>query len=234
MNDEHLKKIEEILRLTFNNRDNIRKAFIHRSYLNENDEDSESNERIEFLGDSILQFLSSEMLYLKYPTFTEGELTNLRSKIVNTTSLAEESTRLGYSEFLLISRGEKQTASESKHILANTFESVLGSIYIEHGIDVCREFLNRELFYKAEIILNTGILKDYKSLFQEYAQEKFLITPTYSVIKEEGPDHHKNFQIGVYLESKQIAKGTGSSKRNAQQEAAKAALEKYEQLPKSQ
>lgn len=234
MDQAQINKVEEIIKIKFTNLEILRKAFIHRSYLNETDNVGESNERLEFLGDSILQFLSSEMLYNTYPEFSEGELTNLRSKLVNTNSLAEESARLGYSEFLLISRGEKQTASESKHILANTFESVLGAIYLEHGVEVCREFLKRELFYKTNEILKSGLLKDFKSMFQEFAQEKFSITPTYKVVSEEGPDHQKNFNVAVVVDKKKIAEGTGSSKRNAQQEAAKKALELYDQLPKSQ
>lgn len=230
MTPESLQKIEELLQVKFGNPEHIKKAFVHRSYLNESDDAGESNERMEFLGDSILQFLSSEFLYKTQLEMPEGELTNLRSRIVNTESLAQESARLGFGEHLLISRGEKKSASESKHLLANTFEAVLGAIYLEKGIDFCREYLHKQLFYKVTEILESGPLKDFKSLFQEYAQEEFEITPTYRVISEDGPDHQKHFEVGAYLKDRLIAKGTGSSKRVAQQEAAKTALKQYKQL----
>ncbi len=225
MTPDQIQKIEQILGLTFKRKKILIRAFIHRSYLNESQEFSEiSNERLEFLGDSVLQFLSSEYLYKKFPDFTEGELTNLRSKIVNTISLAEESARLGFGEFLLISKGEKSSATESKHILANTFESVLGAIYMDKGIKACKDFLEKELFPKVQLIMEHGVLKDYKSLFQEFSQEKYEITPHYKVLTESGPDHNKIFEVAVLLGERNIASGKGSSKRSAQQEAAKEAL----------
>jgi len=222
---EDLLKIQKIIDVQFKQSDLLLTAFTHRSFLNETDKEDEiSNERMEFLGDSVLQFLSSEFLYDKYKEFDEGELTNLRSKIVNTESLAQESTRLELGQFLRISRGEKNIANESKYILAPTFESILGAIYIEAGIEKCREFLAKNLFYKVEDILSTGLLKDYKSMYQELAQEKYSITPIYKVISEEGPDHQKIFEVGLFLDKKEISKGKGNSKRAAQQEAAKQAL----------
>ncbi len=225
MEIQDLQKIEKIIGIKFTNPDLLRKAFVHRSYLNESEYTVESNERLEFLGDSILQFLSSAYLYEHYTQMAEGELTNLRSRIVNTESLAEESARLGFGDFLLISKGEKSNVSESRHLLANTFESVLGAIYLEKGILTCQKYLNKQLFHKVEKILESGQLKDFKSLFQEYAQEEFEITPTYKVMTEDGPDHQKSFVVGAYLRERLIATGSGTSKRNAQQEAAKAALQ---------
>lgn len=225
MTNEQIEEIEKILEITFKDKSLLLRAFIHRSYLNESQDLSQiSNERLEFLGDSVLQFLSSEFLYKAFPDFTEGELTNLRAKIVNTQSLAEESSKLGFGEYLLISKGEKGSATESKHILANTFEAVLGALFLDRGIKACKEFLSRQLFPKANEIMELGILKDYKSLYQEYAQEKFEVTPSYKVLKETGPDHQKVFEVAVYIGNEQIATGNGTSKRSAQQEAAKNAL----------
>ena len=225
MTTEQIKEIEKIIKIDFKDKDLLLRAFVHRSYLNESQDLSQiSNERLEFLGDSILQFLSSEFLYKEFPDFTEGELTNLRAKIVNTQSLAEESAKLGFGEYLLISKGERASATESKHILANTFESVLGALYLDRGMKVCKEFLLRELFPKADMIMQHGILKDYKSLFQEFAQEKFEVTPNYRVLTEIGPDHQKVFEVAVLINDTQVAMGKGTSKRSAQQEAAKNAL----------
>lgn len=225
MQQTDLTTIQNLLDINFKNTNLLVKAFTHRSYLNETDDQTtESNERLEFLGDSILQFLSSKKLFELLPNYDEGLLTNLRSKIVNTNSLAQESTRLGLGQFLLISKGEKSTATSSKHILANTFEALLGAIFLEKGLDTCQKFLDTNLFYKIQTIIDTGLLKDYKSMYQELAQEKYSITPNYKVLSEIGPDHQKTFEIAVYLDKDQIAKGQGSSKRIAQQEAAYNAL----------
>lgn len=222
-----LQSLEQKLNLTFNNQNLLKKALVHRSYLNEaNESIDESNERLEFLGDAVLQFLSSEFLYKGYPSLGEGDLTNIRSKIVNTESLAAESTRIGVGEYILISRGEKETAKESSSILANVFEAILGAIYLDQGIDQCRNYLQQQLFYKVETVLSSGSLKDSKSLFQEIAQEKYLVTPQYKVIMEDGPDHNKTFVSAVYINDEEVGRGTGSSKRKAEQEAAQDALSK--------
>ena len=221
----NIEEVEAVLKITFTNKGLIEKALTHRSYLNENTEGiAESNERLEFLGDAVLQFLSSEYIFKRYSDFKEGDLTNLRSKIVNTESLAKESLRLKLGEHLLISRGEKETAKESNYILANTFEATVGAIYLDQGIEVCREFVHRELFYKADKIIKRGNLKDAKSLYQEITQEKYSITPTYKLIEDEGPDHNKLFKVGVYLDKELVAEGEGTSKRKAQQDAAEDAL----------
>lgn len=219
--------LEKAIGLNFKNKDILKKAFIHRSYLNENNNGiTVSNERLEFLGDAVLQFLTSEHIYSHYIDYAEGDLTNLRSRIVNTESLAQEASRLNLSDYLMISKGERETAAESSYILADTFEALLGSIYIDSkDIDLCRTYLNKQLFYKIPQILEEGELKDSKSLYQEIAQEKYGVTPTYKVIEDEGPDHQKTFKMGVYLEDKLIAYGTGASKRKAQQSAAQKAIE---------
>lgn len=220
--------LENKINIKFKNQNILKKAFTHRSYLNENDSESiESNERLEFLGDAVLQFLVSEYIYDKQKKYSEGNLTNLRSRVVNTDSLAEEAARLDLSKYLMISKGERETAAESNYILADTFEALLGAIYLDsRSIDICRKYLKKQLFYKIPQILEEGELKDAKSLFQEIAQEKYSITPTYKVLEDEGPDHQKTFQVGVFLENKLIAKGEGASKRKAQQAAAQEAIEK--------
>lgn len=219
--------LEQQLGITITDFSFFELAFIHRSYLNESGDDvNQSNERLEFLGDSVLQFLSSEYLYKKYPEYTEGQLTNLRSKIVNTESLSEETVRLELHKHLKVSKGEMQTVEDSKHMQADTFEAVLGALYLDsNDIDVCRTYLHRNLFYKVDKIVEHGDLKDPKSRYQEYAQEVFNLTPTYKILETQGPDHNKIFVTGLFLNDKLVTKGTGNSKRSAQQDAATKALE---------
>jgi len=218
--------LEKTIGVKFNSISHLKNAFTHRSFLNESNEaDIESNERLEFLGDAILQFLSTEYIYIKFPKLREGELTNLRAKIVNTESLAEESAKLSLSDYLRISKGEKETASDSRYILANVFESLIGAIFLDQGVGKCRIFLTKFLLYKATSIVESGTLKDPKSIYQELAQDKHSTTPTYRVISENGPDHNKNFTVGLYLENRLISTGTGNSKKKAQQEAAQKAVE---------
>ena len=221
-----ISKLQQNLKIKIEDMELFKTALTHRSYLNENSGyKNPSNERLEFLGDAVLQFLSSEFLYKKYPGNPEGDLTAYRASMVNTDSLAEESKRLAYGEHLLLSKGEEQTGGrERPYILANTFEAILGAIYLDEGIDTCRTFLEKNLFYKIDRIVATGDYKDKKSLFQEIAQEKFGITPTYEILQEWGPDHNKEFEVGVFLEKKIIAKGRGASKQKAESAAAEKAL----------
>lgn len=221
-------ELEKILGTKIKNPNLFITAFVHRSYLNESRDPKikESNERLEFLGDAVLQFLTSELIYKKYPEFPEGQLTNLRSKLVNTDSLAEESKRLGLSKYVFVSKGEKETVKTSNYILADLFEAVLGALYLDSGITACRKYLTKELFYKCDDIVKNGKLKDAKSLYQEYAQDELGITPHYKLIKTEGPDHNKSFTVGLYLGNKLISEGTGPSKRKAERNAAQNALEK--------
>lgn len=201
-------------------------AFTHRSYLNEHEEkELSSNERLEFLGDAVLQFLSSKFLFQKYKDIPEGDLTNIRAALVRTESLAEESKRLNFGEFLLLSRGEENSnGREREYILANTFEAVLGAIYLnKENIEICEKYLARNLFYKTEKIVENKEFKDFKSSYQEYTQEKFGVTPIYKVIDEWGPDHSKNFKVGVYLGEELKGEGVGGSKQEAEHEAAKSA-----------
>ncbi len=207
-------------------------AFTHRSYLNEHPTyDNPSNERLEFLGDAVLQLVSSEFLYNRYPHAPEGILTNYRAAIVCTPSLAEEAKRLGYGQFLLLSHGEQTTGGRDReYILANTFEAVLGAMYLDQGLEICKEFIDRELFYKVDNIIKNEEYKDAKSKFQEIAQEKYSVTPVYKVLDSWGLDHEKTFKIGVYVENDEFGIGTGKSKQKAEQSAARQALDKIQSL----
>jgi len=224
---QNYNDLEKILNLKFPNTTNLETALTHRSFLNETtDQNKKSNERMEFLGDSVLQFLTSKYLYNKYPNDPEGVLTSFRAATVNTISLSNEALRLNLGNFLFMSKGEESTGGRTRpYIMANSFEALLGCIYLEFGIGTCEDFLNRELFYKIDKIVTKKEYQDPKSSLQEITQEKFNITPTYKVLSEEGPDHNKNFTAGVFLETKKLAEGSGSSKKKAEENAAKKALE---------
>lgn len=225
-------KLEKILKLKITNTILFQTAFTHRSYLNEHAEcKNPSNERLEFLGDSVLQLLSSEFLFIKHPTAPEGDLTNYRAAVVCTESLAAESKRLGYGELLLLSKGEEVTGGRSReYILANTFEAVMGAMYLEYGLDVVKKFVQRELFYKIEDIITKESYKDAKSKFQETAQEKIGITPVYKVLDSWGLDHEKTFKVGVFLKDDLYGEGSGRSKQKAEQSAALKALDKIKSI----
>lgn len=203
-------------------------AFTHRSYLNEHHNNGLiSNERLEFLGDAVLQLLSSEFLYNRFPGLPEGDLTNYRSAMVCTPSLAHESKRLGYGAFLLLSKGEEATGGRDReYILANTFESVLGALYTQNGLPFCRQFLERELLYKIDSIVREEKYKDAKSKFQELAQERLGFTPEYYLVDSWGLDHDKTFKIGVKVGGKVFGEGVGKSKQQAEVEAANNGLDK--------
>jgi ribonuclease-3 len=226
------KKLGKILQTKIKDKKLYLTAFTHRSYLNEHpDYDNGSNERLEFLGDAVLQLISSEYLYQKYPDSPEGDLTNYRAAIVCTPSLAEESLRLGYGEFLLMSVGEESTGGrEREYILANTFEAVLGALYLENGLSFCEKFVARELLHKVEVIVKNEEYKDAKSKFQELAQEKLGVTPSYQVLDSWGLDHEKTFKVGVFVDDKEYGHGEGRSKQKAEQKAAESAIDKLESL----
>lgn len=221
-----LGKLEDIVKTKLNDESIFKTSFTHRSYLNEHSEyKNPSNERLEFLGDAVLQLLSSEYLYQQYPQNPEGDLTNYRSAIVCTQSISHEAKRLGYGQLLLLSNGEESTGGRDReYILANTFEAVLGALFIDKGLDFCREFTTRELFYKVENIVTNKLYKDSKSRFQEAAQEKTGLTPLYEVENSWGPDHEKMFKVAVYLGKEKYGEGEGKSKQKAEQQAAENAL----------
>jgi ribonuclease III len=203
-------------------------AFVHRSYLNEHPSFKlGSNERLEFLGDAVLEFLTSDFLYKKYPQAEEGILTAYRSALVKTETLAERAKKLDFGSRLKLSRGEDDSGGRSsEYILANTFEAYLGALYLDQGIKKCSEFLEEVLFPQIEGIIQSGAYKDYKSLFQEIAQEKIGLTPTYEVVDEWGPDHDKVFKVAVSVGGEQKGIGEGSSKQKAEVAAAKDALQR--------
>lgn len=204
-----------------------RQAFVHRSYLNETKEKLESNERLEFLGDSILSFVISDHLYKTYPDFDEGILTNLRSLVVNTKSLAKTAKRLEFGQSLLLSKGEEDSKGrENESILANTFEAFIGALFMDQGIQAVSDFLHEVLVPEIETYVQKKVFKDPKSLLQEYVQSKKQSSPLYKVLNEEGPAHAKLFTIGVFVENEKFGEGVGKSKQEAEENAAEVALEK--------
>jgi len=218
-------KLEKKLKVSFKKEKLLIQAFVHRSYLNEHpNEGFVSNERLEFLGDAILEFLTSHFLYQKFPNHPEGKLTNLRSKLVCTRSLSKIAKTIGLGEYLLLSRGEEESGGrKNPSLLANTFEAVLGAVYLDQGLAGAKKFLVAHLF---PTIKTAKKYRDYKSDFQEISQEKFKITPAYKTLRKAGPDHAKIFTAGVYLDKKLWGRGVGKSKQEAEQQAAQKALEK--------
>ncbi len=222
-----IREFETKLGVSFNDLSILQRAFIHRSYINENKEKGlEHNERLEFLGDAVLELVVTDFLFKKYPHKTEGELTAYRASLVNTTSLSEASALLGVNEYLLLSKGEaKDTGRARQYILANTFESIVGALYVDQGYTASEKFIGDSLYGLIENIVSNRLWQDAKSYFQEKAQEHVSVTPRYELVEERGPDHNREFVIGVYIGKSMIAKGKGRAKQEAEQEAAKAALE---------
>jgi ribonuclease-3 len=210
----------------------LRTAFTHRSFLNElkrdpeTDEILEHNERLEFLGDAVLELVVTEFLFAKYPQKPEGELTAIRAALVNTVSICDAAKQLNMNDFLLLSRGEaKDTGRARDVILANAFEAFIGALYIDQGYLVARDFIARSLFAKSDEVVSKRLWQDAKSRFQEMSQELFSVTPTYKIVQEEGPDHNKVFVAAVCIGDEQIAEGSGKSKQEAETAAARKGLE---------
>ncbi|HUQ85408.1 MAG TPA: ribonuclease III [Candidatus Limnocylindrales bacterium] len=215
----------------FKNPKLLRLAFIHRSYLNESKTDAESNERLEFLGDSIISFVISDHLYKTYPGFDEGILTNLRSLVVNTKSLAKAGKALKFGDQLLLSRGEEESGGRlNDSLLANTFEAFTGALYIDQGIVTVSKFLHEILVPSISEHVQKKVFKDPKSLLQEQVQAKKQNSPVYKVLTEVGPAHAKQFTIGVYIQNELLGEGSGKSKQIAEEIAAGVALEKISKL----
>ena len=217
---------ETSIGMEFKNKELLKQAFIHRSYLNENRSIKlEHNERLEFLGDAVLELVITDYLYKKYPEKNEGDLTAYRSSLVNSVTLAAAAEKIGMNAFLLLSKGEaKDTGRARQFILANTFEALVGALYIDQGYDMAGKFIADQLFGLIETIVENKSFIDAKSRFQEEAQERVGITPMYKLIKETGPDHNKVFTVGVYLKDDLIVAGEGKSKQEAEQDAAEKAL----------
>jgi len=220
-------KLEKSLNITFNNKDLLTQGFVHRSFLNENpDFKLNHNERLEFLGDAVLEIIVTEYLFSNYPDTPEGEMTSWRASLVNTRMLSETAGELNFNDYLLLSAGEiKENGKARQYILANTFEAFIGALYLDGGLEICRDFITLNLLVKLPKIIEEKLFEDGKSLFQKEAQEKVGITPTYEVLNETGPDHNKYFTVGVFLVKEMIAKGEGFSKQEAEEKAAQKALE---------
>lgn len=226
----NLEKVEKLLGVTFSDKTILTSAMTHRSYLNEHREaDWEHNERLEFLGDAVLELVVTDFLFNKYPEKPEGELTAIRAALVNTVSLAESSEQLGINDYLLMSKGEaKDTGRARQYILANAFEACIGAIYRDKDYAAAEAFIATHLFSKTERIVDKRLWQDPKSRFQELSQEKFSVTPTYDLVSQDGPDHDRVFTVGVFLKKDKIAEGQGRSKQEAERAAAEAALEAKE------
>lgn len=210
----------------FKNQKLFHQAFTHRSYLNETKEQLSSNERLEFLGDSILSFVVSNYLYNKYPQFNEGILTNIRSLLVNTKSLAQISKELEFGENLKLSKGEQASKGrQNQSLLADAFESFIGGLYLDRGIDEVISFLDKVLLKKSDEIVKNKSFKDPKSLLQEFVQSRRESSPTYKVLLEYGPAHNKKFKIGAFIGGELTGEGIGKSKREAEENAAQKSLD---------
>ena len=222
MTENNIKDIEQILGVTFSNKEYIQMALTHRSFLNEHkDENIGNNERLEFLGDAVLELIISDYLYKTYPEYPEGDLTSFRSATVRTESLAMASRELKVGQFLRMSKGEEDSGGADKdYLLANTYESILGAIYMDQGYEKAKEFVFKTLVPKIENVVENRSDIDSKTRIQEMIQSKFKVTPTYDVLKEEGPDHDKKFVVGIKINEKIIGEGEGSSKQKAEEDAA--------------
>ncbi len=221
-----LNALQMILEVSFKDTNLLLSAITHRSYLNEHrDATWEHNERLEFLGDAVLELIVTDFLFSTYADKPEGELTAIRAALVNTVSLSAASEQLGVNQYLLMSKGEaKDEGRARQYILANVFEACIGAIYLDQGYAEAREFIARRLFGHTEEIIKKRLWQDAKSRFQELSQEHASITPTYETVSQEGPDHDRVFTIGVYLRREKIAEGKGRSKQEAEQQAAQAAM----------
>jgi len=222
----NLSNLEKDLGISFINKDYLQQALTHRSYLNENPNSRlGQNERLEFLGDAVLELVVTEALYSEFPEKPEGELTSFRAALVNSKMLSDVGVALGLNDFLLLSRGEAKDVGRARQfILANAFEALVGAIYLDKGYEAAKEFIVRVLMPYLKDILEKKLYKDSKSLFQEEAQDRVGITPAYEVLDEWGPDHDKHFVVGVYLGQELVAKGEGPSKQIAEAESARAGL----------
>ncbi len=222
----NLEALEQVLGVSFRDRDTLRQALVHRSYLNEHpDFPLGHNERLEFLGDAVLELVVTEYLYQNYEN-PEGELTNWRASLVNADMLSAICERMDVEKYLYLSRGESKDAGSKarRYILANAFEALIGAIYLDQGWEPSKAFVTKYVLAELPRILEHRLYVDPKSRFQEAAQETLGVTPTYKVMTEEGPDHAKVFQVGVYLNKELVATGNGTSKHEAQVAAAEAAI----------
>ena len=217
---DKINELQKKIGIKFKDPQILTLALTHRSYLNENRQLKHSNERMEFLGDAILEYWSSQILFEKFPEFNEGQLTNLRSLAVCTQNLAEVGASFDLGSYILLSRGEETHGGRQNiSLLADTFESIIGAIHLDQGYKAVDKFLSKFLKENINTLSQKNIYKDPKSIFQEIAQAKRGITPHYQTINESGPDHQKTFEVGVFLSDEMIASGTGNSKQKAEEDA---------------
>ncbi len=230
MNTAKIKNIDQLQKtigLEFTDKDLLTLAFVHKSFINEHTGEKGYNERLEFLGDAVLELSVTQFLYHHYPEQPEGQLTNWRSALVKGKNLAKVSKALELGQYLLLSRGEDLSGGrEKEYILANTCEALIGAIFLDKGFEVANEFILKHIVVMLDDIIAKGLNVDSKSKVQELAQDKFNLTPTYELISEEGPDHDKKFVMGIYFGKKLAGEGEGSSKQDAEQAAARNAIEK--------
>lgn len=224
---KNLDDLEKIIGISFTDKGLLSLAFVHKSYINEHTDEKHYNERLEFLGDAVLELAVTQFLYKNYPEQPEGQLTNWRSALVKGKNLANVSKGLDLGKYLLLSRGEELSGGRDKeYILANTCESLIGAIYLDKGFEVADAFIMKHIVGLLEDIIAKGLNVDAKSRVQELAQEHYGVTPTYELISESGPDHDKIFIMGIYFAKKLAGEGRGPSKQDAEQAAAKNAVEK--------
>lgn len=225
-NSKDFSILEKKLNIKFNNKNILIQAFIHRSYINENDKNKLShNERLEFLGDAVLELISTNYLYHKYKDLSEGELTSYRAALVNTKSISKISSELDFNDYLFLSKGESKDFGKARlSILADTYEAFLGALFLDQGYEIVKNFVEETLLIHTEEIIQSGKYKDAKSLVQEKSQAILNITPNYKVISESGPDHNKEFIIAIYFGDTKIAEGKGKSKQEAETNAATNAI----------
>jgi ribonuclease-3 len=227
MND--LSSLQERIGVSFKNENLLKQALVHRSYLNEHgDFPFDHNERLEFLGDAVLELIVTEYLFRKFPDQPEGELTNWRASLVNAKMLAAIAGELDIEGNLYLSKGESKDKNSKarQYILADAVEAIIGAVYLDSGTEAAKGFIEQAVISKLDHILKNELYFDPKSKFQELSQEKYGITPHYDVLKEEGPDHAKTFEVGLYVGDEIVAVGIGSSKQEAQVQAAQSGLKK--------
>ncbi|MCX7589958.1 MAG: ribonuclease III [Patescibacteria group bacterium] len=226
-----IEEFEKKIDYNFKNKNLLLEALTHRSYLNENSKwPVHHNERLEYLGDAVLELAITEFLFLKYKNANEGKLTLLRAALVNYQNLSKIARKIGLDQFILTSRGEKKDTTKAWDvILANALEALIGAIYLDQGFDSAKKFINKFIFITLSEILKNKEYKDPKSELQEIVQEKIKITPNYAVLEESGPSHKRIFRVGVFFGDKLIEEGRGESKQEAEMEAARKALKKINQ-----
>jgi ribonuclease-3 len=226
---DKIQEFSKKIKIEFNNLDLLRQAFVHKSFINENPAFKLGhNERLEFLGDAVLELVSTDFLYKKFEDKPEGDLTNIRASVVNSTNLTLIARRLDIEKYLFLSRGEgKDKDSKARqYILANCMEAIIGAIYIDQGYVYAQKFIEENILRDVDEIVSKKLYLDPKTQFQEKSQELFNITPKYKLLEETGPDHKKNFIVGLYIDTKLISKGKGSSKQEAEIDAATLGLKK--------